>query len=96
MAIPSWIGDMSLPTAIVLFGFMLARNWLYTSGQVNRLLDASQRVADLWEKVATERQETIKLLAESTEPVIQGNAAILKAVEELQRQQNQPPRGGRR
>lgn len=95
ITIPSWLSDLSLPTAIILFGFALSRGWLYTSSQVVRLLDSSKRVSDLWEKVATERQETIKLLAASTEPIIQGNEAILRTVEDLQRQLQQQ-RGGRR
>ena len=99
--IGSWIADLSLPGAIVLFGIALARNWMYTSGQVSKMIEAKQEVARLWEKVATERQETIKLLTEANEPIIQGNEAILRAVESLQIEQHRrsppyqhvPPRG---
>lgn len=93
--IPAWLGNISLPTAIALFGLALARNWLYTRGQITELLSSAKQVSELWEKVAGERQETIKLLTEATEPVVQGNAAILRALEEIQRQQVQG-RGGRR
>lgn len=96
LEIPVWLGDLSLPGAIVLFGIALARGWLLTSGQANRLAEAHAKVAQLWEQVATERGETIRQLNEQMDPLIQGNEAILKAVEELQRFQHQLPRGGRR
>lgn len=97
VTIPSWLQDISLPGAIVLFGFALATNWLYTRGQVNKMMETAMLVAKLWETVAKERQETNTKLLESTEPLIQGNAAILKAIEELQRQneRNRHDRGRR-
>lgn len=96
LSIPSWLTDLSLPGAIVLFGLALARGWLLTSGQVNRLTEAHGKVSDLWKQVAEERQETIRKISDQMDPLMQGNEAILKAVEELQRQQMHIPRGGRR
>lgn len=96
LSIPSWLTDLSLPGAIVLFGLALARGWILTSGQANRIVEAYSKVSDLWKQVAEERQETISKISEQLDPLMQGNEAILRAVEELQRQQSQIPRGGRR
>ena len=86
-AVPSWLSDVGIVGMIVLFGYSLARNKLFTAGQVDHLITQYEKVAALWEKVATERQETIMLLSENSDPVLKGNEAILRAIEELQRQQ---------
>ena len=85
--LPSWITDIGVVSMVIIFGIGLARNWFYTAGQVDKTLQQYQKVSDLWERVATERQTTIELLTKSTEPIIQGNEAILRAVENLQREQ---------
>lgn len=89
LSLPSWASDVGVVGMFILFGTGLARNWWYTSGQVNHLLVQYEKVAALWEKVADERQETIKLLTDNTEPILKGNEAILRAVEQLQHQQEQ-------
>lgn len=90
-----WLTSLSLPGALVLFALALATNRLYTAGQVNKMLDSKAEVAKLWEQVATERQETIRLLTEATTPILDGNEAILRALERIQ--QDRPrPGGGRR
>lgn len=88
-SMPSWASDVGVVGLFIFFGIGLARNWWYTAGQVTHLLAQYERVAALWEKVADERQETIKLLTDNTEPILKGNEAILRAVEQLQRQQEQ-------
>lgn len=94
--IPSWLGDFGAFTGVVglLFVFVLAmaRRWLYTRGQVQELLEARDKVAALWEKVADERQELVRDMTEAFEPVVTGNAAILRAVEQLQLQHSDVPR----
>lgn len=92
--LPGWVGDLSLVGAIVLFGLALARNWIYTSGQVNRMIEAydkllasEQRVSELWRHNAEMQSENVNRLIEGLEPVTAGNAAILRAVEEIQREQ---------
>lgn len=96
IAIPSGFWDtltnLSVPGAMVLFALALATNRLYTSGQVNKILESKDAVAKLWEQVASERQETIKLLTEANKPIIDGNEAILKALERIQTRST----GGRR
>lgn len=87
LPLPAWVSDVSVVGIFILFGIGLARGWLYTGGQVNHLLSQYEKVAALWEKVATERQETIELLSSDNEAVLKGNEAILRAVEELQLQQ---------
>jgi hypothetical protein len=87
LSFPAWVSDVSIVGIFILFGIGLARGWLYTGGQVNHLLSQYEKVAALWEKVATERQETIELLSSNNEAVLKGNEAILRAVEELQYQQ---------
>lgn len=88
-ALPSWASDVGVVGILLFFGIGLARNWWYTGGQVNHLLAQYERVSALWEKVADERQETINLLTSNTEPILKGNEAILRAVEQLQHQQSQ-------
>lgn len=87
--LPSWTSDVGVVGILIFFGIGLARGWFYTSPQVRQLLVQYEKVATLWEKVADERQETIKLLSDNTEPILKGNEAILRAVEELQHQQEQ-------
>lgn len=86
-ALPSWASDVGIVGLIVFFGLGLARNWFYTSGQVTHLLTQYENVAALWKQVAEERQETIKMLSDNTEPILKGNEAILRAVENLQHEQ---------
>lgn len=88
-ALPSWASDVGVVGILLFFGIGLARGWFYTSGQVNNLLSQYDKVIALYEKVAAERQESIKLLSGNTEPILKGNEAILRAVEELQHQQEQ-------
>lgn len=85
--LPDWASKVGVVGLIVFFGLGLARNWFFTAGQVTHLITQYEKVAALWEKVATERQETIKMLTDNNEAVLKGNEAILRAVEELQRQQ---------
>jgi hypothetical protein len=77
---PAWLTDVSVVAVIIFFGFGLSRNWFYTSGQVDRMAEQYQRVNDIWEKVATERQQTIQLLSTSLTPINQSNAEILRSV----------------
>jgi hypothetical protein len=99
LAIPpgllEWLTNLSLPGAMVLFALLLATNRIYTSGQVNKMMESKAEVAKLWEQVAIERQETIKLLTEATAPVIDGNEAILRALERIQTDRQRPRGGGR-
>lgn len=87
-AIPDWVSNVGVVSLILFFGLGLARGWWYTAGQVTRTIEQYEKVAKLWEQVATERKEINLILTQVTEPIIQGNAAILKAVEELQREQD--------
>jgi len=87
VALPSWASDVTVVGLIILFGVGLARNWFYTGGQVNHVVTQYEKVAALWEKVADERQKTIELMAAGYEPVLRSNEAILRAVEQLQAQQ---------
>jgi hypothetical protein len=86
-AIPSWLTDIGVVTMVIIFGVGLARNWIYTAGQVDKMAEQYEKVNKIWEQVATERQQTITMLSDSIGPVLQGNEAILRAVENLQRDQ---------
>lgn len=81
--VPVWLTDVGVVAIVVFLGFGLSRNWFYTSGQVDRMAEQYQRVNDLWEKVATERQQTIQILSASLDPIVQSNAEILRSVDLL-------------
>lgn len=89
MTIPAWLTDVGIVGLVIFFGLALARNWIYTRGQVNELLKARSEAAAIWEKIAEERQQVNMQLNKYIEPVMQSNEAILRAVKSLQRQQQQ-------
>lgn len=53
----------------------------------DKLLASEQRVSELWRHNAEMQSENVNRLIEGLEPVTAGNAAILRAVEEIQREQ---------
>ena len=102
--LPDWVGDLGqLSIAgfmILAFGWALATRRIYLRGQTEELVQARKDVAALWEKVAEERQRSLMELTEAIEPVVAGNAAILRAVDQLQTEQQRqrdrdPRRAGR-
>lgn len=86
----SGLKDIGIVSMCFLFTVALARNWLYTSGQMEKMISGYERLADTWEAVATQQKETIELLTLSVDPIIQGNEAILRAVESLQKERETP------
>ena len=83
--IPGWISDVGVVGLIIFFGLGLARGWWYTAFQYRNMKEQLEKVAEIWKQVAEERKKINELLTEGTEPIIQGNAAILRAVDELQK-----------
>lgn len=87
--VPSWVERVSAVGLIIMFGLALARNWVYTSGQVDRILEAERRVSDLWKQTAETQQANADKLAGNLEPVLRSNEAILRAVETIQQEQRE-------
>lgn len=87
VSLPAWAERVSVVGLIVFFGLALARGWLMTSGQAERLLDSERRVSELYRQAAETSQANADRMVTAIEPVTAGNAAILRAVEEIQREQ---------
>ena len=96
-AIPSKIPQYGASGVIALFGWGLAKNWLYTRGQVAEILAskveilaAKSELVEIWKQIAMENQETIKLQANQISVLVAQTEAILSIVRELQ---NRPTKG---
>lgn len=86
----SWLKDAGIVSLCLLFVVMLATNRLYTAGQVNKMLEGFEKMAETWQEVDKNNKETILLLSKSLDPLIQGNEAILRILESRQEQQSAP------
>lgn len=79
---PSQIGASTL---IILFGWSLATNFLYTRGQVTQILEANTKTSDIWKEVAKENQETIRIQATQLELLVRQTSSILRILEDLEK-----------
>lgn len=92
----SSLKDVGIVALCLMFVIALGRGWLYVAAQVNKIIEGHKEVADTWKEVAQERQKTIELITESIDPVVRGNEAILRAIEEIQDRRNRNPSERRR
>lgn len=85
--LPTWAQQLSLVTLLVIIITAWLRGWVITKAQNERDIAAERRIADIWqqnfEKATLLNEEMTKAFA----PVLDSNAAILKAVEAVQREQ---------
>jgi hypothetical protein len=81
--IPSWITDLGWIGMAIIAVWAFATNKVYTSGQVEKLLDAERKVTEVWKQNAEADQVALANLVQVLEPIAAGNDAVLKAIEGL-------------
>ena len=72
-----------------------ATNRVYTSGQVERLLEAERKVTAVWESNAEADQKALEKFLDALEPIAAGNEAVLRAIEGLKNDRDTRNRGRR-
>lgn len=86
--LPPWAQQLSLLGVLIIIIAAWARGWVLTRTQADREVEAERRIADIWERNATQAMEHQKQLAEGVvAPILEGNQAILRAVQALQSEQ---------
>lgn len=63
------------------------RSWVVTRAQAQREAEAERRIADVWKANFEQSNELNKQLTQAFQPVLDSNAAILKAVQAVQARQ---------
>lgn len=81
--VPGWITDLGWIGMAILAVWAFATNRVYTSGQVERLLEAERKVSGVWEQTAKDNQGALEELVQALEPIAAGNEAVLRAIEGL-------------
>lgn len=76
-----WVGVAILVTAMFATGRWMSRK------QHEEIIEAEKEITAVWKQNAEELKPVVQELVRSLEPVAQGNAAILKAIEALQASQ---------
>lgn len=85
--LPPWAQQLSLLTLLVLIVMAFLRSWVVTRAQATREAEAERRIADVWKGNFEQLTELNKQLTDAFQPVLEQNAAILKAVESVQARQ---------
>lgn len=87
-ALPPWAQGLSLLTLLLIIVIAFLRGWVVTARQNERDIAAERRVSDIHEANA-ERAMALndKIASEVVQPLLDGNAAILRAVSEVQEEQ---------
>lgn len=87
--LPPWAQQLSLLTLLIVVIAAFARGYVLTRAQADRELEAERKIADIWK---TNHEQSLDLLTRQTDafqPVLEQNAAILRALEALQDRQIQ-------
>lgn len=84
---PPWAQQLSLLTLLILIVVAFTRGWVVTRAQADREVEAERRITDVWKVNYEGSNELNTQLTEGFQPVLDSNAAILKAVEALQDRQ---------
>jgi hypothetical protein len=84
---PAWAQQLSLLTLLILIVAAFLRGWVVTRAQAGREAEAERRIADVWKANYEQSSELNKQLTDAFAPVLESNAAILKAVEAVQARQ---------
>lgn len=92
---PPWAQQLSLVGLLIVIVVSFVRGWIVTSRQNDRDIAAERRVSDIWEKNAEVANSQVDRLTLALQPVLDGNAAILKAVTEVQEEQRRMRERGR-
>jgi hypothetical protein len=85
--LPAWAQQLSLLTLLILIVAAFLRGWVVTRAQAGREAEAERRIADVWKGNFEQSNALNKQLTDAFQPVLEQNAAILKAVEAVQARQ---------
>jgi hypothetical protein len=85
--LPPWAQQLSLLGLLILIVAAFLRGWVVTRAQAAREADSERRIADIWKENFDKSTDLNKQLTEAFQPVLDQNAAILKAVEAVQSRQ---------
>lgn len=85
--LPPWAQQLSLLTLLVVIVTAFLKGWVVTSRQNERENEAERRIAEIWKLNYEKSTELNEKMTEAFAPVLDSNAAILKAVEAVQREQ---------
>lgn len=84
---PAWAQQLSLLTLLILIVTSFLRGWVLTRAQAQREAESERRIADIWKGNFEQATELNNQLTSAFQPVLEQNAAILKAVEAVQARQ---------
>jgi len=84
---PAWAQDLSLVGLLLIIIVAFIRGWVVTRSQATREVDAERKIAEIWKTNFEQSTALNKRLTEAFQPVLDQNAAILKAVEAVQARQ---------
>jgi Tfp pilus assembly protein PilO len=85
--LPAWAQDLSLVGILLIIIVSFIRGWVVTRGQAQRELDTERKIAEIWKTNFEQSTAQNQRLTEAFQPVLDQNAAILKAVEAVQARQ---------
>lgn len=84
---PQWAQQLSLISLLILVLAAFLRGWVVTRTQAEREIEAERRIAEVWKANFESSNELNEQLSQAFQPVLDSNAAILKAVESVQDRQ---------
>lgn len=86
---PPWAQQLSLLGVLILVLVAFLRGYIVTRSQAEREVESERRISDIWKTNFQSSNELNRQLTEAFQPVLDQNAAILKAVEAVQARQVQ-------
>lgn len=85
--LPPWAQQLSLLTLLILIVTAFLRGWVVPRAQADREVEAERRIGEVWKTNFESASQLTDALTEALDPVLEGQAALLKAVEALQDRQ---------
>lgn len=85
--LPPWAQQLSLLGILILIVTAWLRGWVLTRTQAERELEAERKIAGIWQANFEQATQLNEQLTGALQPVLDSNAAILKAVEAVQSRQ---------
>lgn len=81
---PPWAQQLSLLSLLVVIIMAFLRGWVVPRTQNERDIAAERKISDIWQSNAQQAMELNREFANAFAPVLDGNEAILRAVEAVQ------------
>jgi hypothetical protein len=85
--LPAWAQQISLLGLLIIIVVAFMRGWVLTRPQATREVESERRIADIWKGNFEQSTDLNRQLTAAFQPVLDQNAAILKAVEAVQTRQ---------